>query len=188
MKKELLGILEKYKQKIPNEKDRQDKLISFLNKQDEDKITDWNNFEGHIVASGFIYAKNEKKFLVLYHKDMKMYLYPGGHMDKYDKTPLSAAIREIAEETSIRNIEQINIVNDALIPIDIDTHLIKYNERLNLPEHFHFDFRYLFTVEKTQDINVDTEELSKFKWISISELLEDKNYGNVALKICNLLE
>ena len=117
-----------------------------------------------------------------------MYLYPGGHMDKYDKTPLSAAIREIAEETSIRNIEQINIANDSLVPIDIDTHLIKYNERLNLPEHFHFDFRYLFTVEKTQDIKVDTEELSNFKWISISELLEDKNYGNVALKICNLLE
>ena len=58
-----IEILEKYIQIFPNEKDRQDKLISFLNKQDEDKITDWNNFEGHIVASGFIYAKNEKNSL-----------------------------------------------------------------------------------------------------------------------------
>ena len=61
-----LQFLEKYIQIFPNEKDRQDKLINFLNKQDENKITDWNNFEGHIVASGFIYAKKEKKFLVLY--------------------------------------------------------------------------------------------------------------------------
>lgn len=187
MKKLLLNILEKYILTFPQEKERQARLANFLNTQEEAYITDWNNFQGHIVASGFVYAKEDRKFLVMYHKDLKRYLYPGGHMDKCDETPLKAAIREIEEETGLYNLEQLNIAEDMLIPIDIDTHLIGYNERLNLPKHFHFDFRYLFTVDKVQDIKMDTDEMSDYKWISIEELKNDENYGSVALKIYNLL-
>jgi len=178
VKKELIDILNKYLETYIDEKERQSILISYLNEHTDQEIIDWNNFNGHIVASGFIYAKEENKFLVLYHKDLKMYLYPGGHVDVSDKNILEAALREVYEETGLTNLEQLDI-----IPIDIDTHIIGVNERLNLPEHYHFDFRYLFMVDRICDVKIDEDEMGDYKWIDINELSNDINYGKVVNKI-----
>lgn len=47
------------------------------------------------------------------------------------------------EKTGLSNLEQLKLFENEQIPVDIDTHLIGYNKRLNLPAHYHFDFRYL---------------------------------------------
>lgn len=127
--------------------------------------------------------KKEQKFLVLYHKDLKMFLYPGGHINENDKIPLQATKREIFEETSLKFLKQFILSENELIPIDIDTHLIQYNKRLNLPEHYHFDFRYLFIIEKIPQITVEKEELSSYKWIDRNELKKDPNFGKIGEKI-----
>ena len=44
------------------------------------------------------------------------------------------------------------LTKNKMVPIDIDTHRIGYNERLNLPEHLHFDFRYLFVIAHFLDV------------------------------------
>ena len=112
-----------------------------------------------------------------------MFLYPGGHIDSSDINALEAAKREVKEETGISNVKEIALSNNELVPIDIDTHLIPYNERLDLPEHYHFDFRYLFTIENIKEVKLDLSESSNFKWISIEELENDKNYGKIVKKI-----
>ena len=177
MKDLVLKIINEYLNTFPNEKERQEIFIKYLNDHKDEELTDWNNFDGHIVASGFVYAKEEQKFLVIYHNDLKMFLYPGGHIDSRDVNPLEAARREVKEETGIE------VSNSELVPIDIDTHLIPYNERLDLPEHYHFDFRYLFTIENIQEVKLDLTESSEFKWISIDELKADKNYGKIVDKL-----
>lgn len=181
-------ILLKYLEIFPNEKTRQEKFMEYLNYHTENQVIDWNNFNGHIVASGFIYAVKEKKFLALYHKDLNMFLYPGGHIEKPDKDILYAAKREVKEETGLQKLEHLNISRDETVPIDIDTHKIPYNSRLDLPEHYHFDFRYLFTVNEIKDIKIDDSEHSEYKWIDITELCNDKNYGKVATKIIEIID
>ena len=187
MKESLINLLNSYLILFPEESERQKLLIEYLESHKDDELIDWNNFDGHIVAGGFIYAKEENKFLVLYHNDLKMFLYPGGHVDNDDVNTLFAAKREIYEETGLNDLEQLIVSDNELIPIDIDTHKIGYNERLNLPEHYHFDFRYLFVVDKIQDIKTDVEEMSGYKWISLDELTNDPNYGKVATKIKKLI-
>ena len=182
MKELLLKLMNDYLEKFPNEKDRQSEFIEFLNSHNDEEITDWNNFDGHVVAGGFIYSKFDKKFLVIYHNDLKMFLYPGGHIDSSDVNPLEASKREVIEETGISDINEVIISNNELIPIDVDTHLISYNERLNLPSHYHFEFRYLFTIDNICDVKLDFSESSKFKWISKEELSQDKNYGKIVDK------
>ena len=59
MKELLLSIINEYLNVFPNEKERQQKLIEFLNNHNDEQITDWNNFKGHIVASGLVYSKLE---------------------------------------------------------------------------------------------------------------------------------
>ena len=182
MKELLLNILNEYLKIFPKEIERQQELIEFLNNHKEEQITDWNNFDGHVVAGGFVYAKDEQKFLVLHHKDLNIFLYPGGHIDKDDRNPLDASIREINEETGLKNIIEFTISNNELVPIDIDTHLIDYNRRLDLPEHYHFEFRYLYVIDKIENINVDSNESSEYRWISVEELKQDENFGKIADK------
>ena len=177
-----LKLISEYLLIFPNEQERQEKFIEYLNSHNDKQIIDWNNFDGHVVAGGFIYAKKEQKFLVIYHNDLKMFLYPGGHIDSSDNNPLEAAKREIKEETGISNISEYTLLNNELIPIDIDSHVIPYNERLNLPEHYHFEFRYLFTIDCIQEVKLDIDESSKFKWISKDELRMDKNFGKIVKK------
>lgn len=183
----LLKVIDDYLLLYPEERERQSQLLTYLQSNDYTQIVDWNNFDGHIVAGGFIYAKEEHKFLVLYHKDLKMFLYPGGHMDNQDKTPLETAKREIREETGLVNLNQLKLVENELVPFDIDTHLIKYNDRLKLPEHYHFDFRYLFIVDKICKIKIEETEISNYKWIDINKLKNDLNYGKIANKILKIL-
>ncbi|MCI9233424.1 MAG: hypothetical protein HFH08_02355, partial [Bacilli bacterium] len=57
MKSNLLKILDDYLLLFPEEKERQSRLLDYLEKSKDKDIIDWNNFKGHIVAGGFIYAK-----------------------------------------------------------------------------------------------------------------------------------
>lgn len=183
MRDELLNLIDKYLEIFPEEVERQRQLQEYLMSQTDASIVDWNNFSGHIVAGGFIFAKKEKKFLVLYHKDIKSYLYPGGHVDASDINVLEAAKREIKEETGIDNLQQFILGNNEMIPFDIDTHMIGYNERLDLPEHYHFDFRFMFIVENMEDINIDLDEHSNYNWVDVLELANNFNYASVVKKI-----
>lgn len=183
MKEALLNTIDEYLQIFSQEKEKIKPLINFLSSHNEEQFTDWNNFDGHIVASGFVYSIKEKKFLVLYHKDLKMYIYPGGHIDKSDASVLEAAEREVKEETGLQDLNLFEISENKMVPMDINIHYTKYNERLNLPRHTHFDFRYLFTINEISDVNIDLEESSDYKWISMSELESNPNYGTIAEKL-----
>ena len=187
MKNLLLDSVKMYLDIFPEEEIRQLDLINYLNLHNDKDVYNWNNFDGHVTVGGFIYSREFNKFLMLYHKDLNMYLYPGGHIDTSDGDMLSAVKREIREETGLINLEQLTICDNKLIPFDIDTHLIRYNKRLDLPEHFHFDFRYLFFVDKVENVDVDNTELENYKWISIDELRNDSNYSNVVMKLEKLL-
>lgn len=188
MEKEIItNAVNKYLDFYKDEKDRLHIFLEYLKKFNGKEIVDWNNFGGHIVAGGFIFSLEEKKFLVLYHKDLKIYLYPGGHVDKEDANPLVTSRREVLEETGLDNLNLLKIVEDEVVPVDIDTHMIPYNERLDLPPHYHFDFRYLFVVEKIDDIKVDTDELGDYRWIDMEELYDNQYYGRIASKLDRLL-
>lgn len=187
MKEKIEYIIKKYLESFPEEQERQARLIEYLEKHNKSEIVNWNNFDGHITAGGFIYAKAEKQFLLVYHKKLEMYLYPGGHSEITDKTPLDTAKREIEEETGLNNLKLVS-QSENIIPLDIDTHKIPYDEKRNLPEHYHFDFRYLFVIEKITDINIDIEELQKYEWIGLEELSKHHNYGKIIEKIKNMIE
>ena len=70
-----------------------------------------------------------------------------------------------------------------ILHIDMDTQLIPYNERLNLPEHYHYDFRYLFTVDTIEEVKIDLSESPSFKWITAEKFGEDENFGKIFNKL-----
>jgi len=169
MKETLLKTINEYFKIFPDEEERLKILKNFVSQNSYSDVTDWNNFYGHIVGSAFIYSLKEDKFLALYHNDFKIFIYPGGHVDKTDLNILDAAKREVKEETGLEDYQVYNISNNPLLPIDIDIHNISYNEKLDLPEHLHFDFRYLFIIDHIVNVKTDPNEMRTYKWISINE-------------------
>lgn len=183
MKEILLETLNKYLNIFKEESERQERLFNYLKSTDDKEIVNWNNYQGHIVAGGFIYAKEENKFLMLYHRELQMYVYSGGHAEISDSTPLETAKREVLEETGLSNLVQFKITDDELVPIDIDTHFIPYNNFKNIEEHYHFDFRYLFVIPKIENIAIDNQESENYKWVDLEELKKSSTYVLVASKL-----
>lgn len=54
------------------------------------------NLDGHVTASGLVVQGG--KALLIFHPYIKRWFQPGGHIDEAD-SPVSAAIREVYEET-----------------------------------------------------------------------------------------
>lgn len=187
MKHIINKIIKKYLEVFPEEKERQSKLIKYLEKNDDSQIVDYNNFEGHITASGFIYSLEEKKLLMIFHKKAQCYLNSGGHSDIEDESPLITAKREIQEETGITDLKTIGITDDEVIPIDIDTHIIPYDAKRNLPEHYHFDFSYFFVVDKINNVEIEKEEVDNYKLVNIEDLYDNNHYEKMIFKIKKLL-
>ena len=187
MKETVVKIFNDYLSLYPLEKDKLELFSSFLVNHQDEELTDWNNFDGHIVASGFIYSKQDKKFLLLFHKDFNMFVYPGGHVDSDDESILEAAKREIKEESGLDELTYLPVSDNLLVPFDIAIHKVGYNERLNLPEHYHFDFRYIFSLDNLSDVHVDGDEMSDYKWVDLDYFRTNHHYGNVADKLAKYL-
>ena len=167
MKNNSKHYLSNYLELFPEEKKDLTLLIEQLS--GDLSCTDRKNFVGHITASGLVLSQ-DKKVLVIFHNVLKRYLQPGGHVEKEDKNLVEAAQREVLEETGLQNcmLDKWCIENQS--PILIDTHRIPANPKKGEDEHFHHDFLFLFTTQDT-NITLDTSEVSDYRWVEISSLL-----------------
>lgn len=120
-----------------------------------------DHLPGHVTGSAWVVNEPRSKVLLLHHRKLNRWLQPGGHADG-DENILSVALRELQEETGIRNVKQIS-------PgiFDLDIHPIP--ARKDFPNHFHFDVRFCFEADEIEKI-MESEESLEVKWISIEEL------------------
>lgn len=120
---------------------------------------------GHITASAFIIDKKNEKIVLLHHKKLDKWLQPGGHCDG-EENVLKVAIKEVFEETGII----IDYLESDIFDLDIHT-IPSYK---NIPQHEHFDIRFLFDLDSTLP-TVINEESNQLAWVSVNDL---ENYTN----------
>jgi 8-oxo-dGTP diphosphatase len=114
-----------------------------------------------VVASGVLLKKG--KVLLIRHRKLGVYLYPGGHVEK-DETPVEAVIREFEEETGLR-VEPIGPMHG--ISLVVLEEVVKYPDDV----HIHFDLVYL-----VREIG---GYLKEGVWINVSEIDNVETYPNV---------
>ena len=190
MRTDILQIIKEYLKYYCGEKERISKLIDFIEKsrKNDKDIYDSKNIDGHITASGLIYAKKEQKFLLLKHKKAKRWLQPGGHSEKEDKTILDTAKREIFEETGLKDLQLVSFFENKEIPFDRDTHYIPMNSKKDMPAHYHHDFRFLFMIDSIKDIKICNTESDGYKWVNINEIKENEDFRILIEKISNKID
>ena len=180
-------IVGEYLKYYPEEKENISKLINLIKHNKED-IFNRKNYDGHITASGFIYCLSEEKLLLLEYKALNILLQPGGHVENDDQDIISAAKREIFEETGLSDMQIISICNDINVPFDINIHYIPANKKKQEDEHYHYDFRYLFIINKLEDITINYSESNDYRWIDINSLLTNKRFDSAIKKIISLIK
>jgi len=165
---ETVKIINKYFDTFPE--DREDLLV--LDKQSKGDIDffDRKNFTGHVVANALILSGDD--VLTIFHNNLRMYIQPGGHVDESDTSVIEATIREVEEETGIKNPTLDLWHKKTGLPIYIESHLVPENTNKKEDKHYHHDFMYIFRVE-SKDVSLQLEEVSDFSWVRIDDVLKN---------------
>ena len=117
--------------------------------------------QGHITASAWIVDEERTHVLLIHHSKLDKWFQPGGHSDGNADT-LAVAIKEAEEETGL-----------AVRPLsgkvyDVDIHTIP--ERKGVPEHLHYDIRFVLTAVRTPDELPGNREVKEIKWVPLTEV------------------
>lgn len=137
------------------------------------------NRKKHFTASALIV--DDGKVLLLHHKKLGVWLYPGGHVEDTE-TPDQTAIREVKEETGL-DVEIISGRDSNLsdASADVSSLHIPYAVLCEMVgDHYHNDIIYLCKlVSKNCDkLNYNSNESSGIKFFSENELDNIKLFPN----------
>lgn len=167
-----MGILEDIKNYTPyNEREIKDKavIIDFIEKNND--AFSRNNLLAHMTASAWVTNKNRNKILMAYHNIYKSFSWLGGHCDDNENC-LEVAIKEVQEESGIKNVKPISNEIFSLEVLTVDGH-IKKGEYV--PSHLHLNITYLLEADDSESLVVKEDENSAVKWFNINEAVESSN-------------
>ena len=142
-----------------DEQESQDKetILAFLDCF-ENALTRQNVF-GHLCASAFVLSADGTKALMLHHKIMNDYIYPGGHADGISDL-YSVALREVEEETGLVVEPVIGKKIFSVQAAPVKGHVKKGKF---VSAHNHYDVLYLFRAKE--------EDMDKIR------IAEDENFA-----------
>lgn len=156
--KGILELLSAYSCTSDSEKSIKKRFIDFVETNED--CFERHLLIGHITASAFVFDPKKHKTLLIHHKKLNKWLQPGGHCDGEEDT-LAVALKEVFEETGL----QIENIGQEIFDLDIHT----IPESKEVPEHEHFDVRYLLLADSKIPL-VQNHETNQLKWIDLSEM------------------
>lgn len=97
---------------------------------------------------------------LIFHKNLKLWVQPGGHAEPGEDDPSLVAAREAEEELGV------SLGGEVPELFDLDVHRIA--PRGGLPSHLHFDFRSLAVIDHV-DLAPATDA-AEARWLTRSEI------------------
>ncbi|QSE95963.1 NUDIX hydrolase [Fulvivirga lutea] len=155
-------LLDKINNYSPEDNDEQLFRANFLEFISNNK----NCFErsllkGHITGSAWIVNQTYDKALLTHHRKLDKWLQLGGHADG-ETDIIKVAKKEAKEESGLSNLR---LLSEDIFDIDIHT----IPERKGIPEHLHYDVRFLFQAVDHVPLLINHESKA-LKWVPLKEL------------------
>lgn len=151
-----------------NEQESADKISMCNLLSNFDDILTRKNTIAHITCSSLAFNKSHDKVLMVYHNIYDNWSLPGGHADG-EENFLDVAIKEIKEETGVKNIR---VVNKNIISLDILPVKSHIKNGKFISSHLHISLVYLLEVDENENLRVKEDENSDVRWIDVNTVLD----------------
>lgn len=159
--------IEKY---VPiNDQEKKDKEFMLKVFEDFDDVLTRENEYVHFTSSAFVVNKNRDKVLMIYHNIYNSWGWTGGHADG-EEDLLSVAIREVEEETSVKNVKVLN--NGEIVAIDTLPVAGHVKRGKYVASHTHLSVAYVFEADENDQIRIKEDENSNVAWQDIDKAVE----------------
>lgn len=145
----LRAALEDYAHRWPGESAAVDGFLVLLDDASDPFVPE--RLAGHFTASAWLVDSTGTRVLLTHHRKLGRWLQLGGHADG-DRDLAASALREAEEESGLRDL----VVEPTMF--DLDSHLIP--ARADVPEHWHYDVRYVVHARGATDFVVSEESLA----------------------------
>ncbi len=157
------------KKYIPvNEQEKCDKELMLQYMADNANYLERENLVAHFTASIWTVNKERTKTLMVYHNLYDSWSWIGGHADG-DEDLCAVALRELREETGIRNAALVSRDIFSLETLTVDGHVKK---GIYVPSHLHLNVTYLAEADEEEELIVNEAENRAVKWWSLEEALQ----------------
>ena len=118
---------------------------------------------GHVTGSAWIVSPDRSQILLIHHRKLDRWLQPGGHADG-DPDVAAVALREAQEETGLTSLKLIASTECKPAIFDVDVHQIP--ARNQVPEHLHYDIRFLLEADPDEPFGF-SDEIKAIQWFSL---------------------
>jgi 8-oxo-dGTP pyrophosphatase MutT (NUDIX family) len=155
----LLQLLSEYQPDDPTERAMLQSTIDLVREYPEE-CASRTLLHGHLTASAWILNTNRTHVLMTHHRKLNRWLQLGGHADG-DLNLERVALREAREESGLTSVRSV-----AATPFDVDLHTIPSHN--GVPEHLHYDVRFLCLADEAEPLILSDESLD-LRWIALRE-------------------
>ena len=150
-----------------NQQEEKDKQVMLAYIDTFNNILTRENDFAHFTASSWVMNKEKTKVLMIYHNIYQSWSWTGGHSDG-EADMLKVAIKELKEETGVKEVKVLNDNNPFSIEIlTVDGHKKRGNY---VPSHLHLNITYLLEVDEKEIVRIKEDENSGVKWFLIEEV------------------
>ena len=156
--------IENYKPYNEQEEKDKDVMLKYINTFDD--VLTRNNEFGHFTASAWVVNKDRTKVLMIYHNIYNSWAWTGGHADG-EEDLLGVAVREVKEETGVKNV--VPLSND-IFSLEIATVNGHVKRGKYVASHVHLNLTYLLEVDETESLMIKEDENSGVKWINFEDV------------------
>ena len=162
-------IIQDIEKFIPyNEQEEKDKEEILRRLKNNEKLLTRDNKSAHLTASAWILNQDHNKVLMAYHNLYDSWAWLGGHADG-ESDLLKVCIKEVKEESHIKDIKVLTLDIFSLEILTVDGH-IKKGEYVS--SHLHLNVTYLLEANDQQTLSIKEYEISNIGWFLLDDALK----------------
>jgi len=147
------------------EKDRQ-VMLDYILKNPDYLLR--SNLIAHFTVSIWTVNKARTKVLMVYHNIYNSWSWIGGHADGEENLK-SVALRELQEETGVKNARLLSDDIFSLEVLTVDGHVKKGQY---VSSHLHLNVTYLAEADETEELTVKADENKAVRWFLNEDALK----------------
>ena len=151
-----------------NRQEELDKIEILRQLKSQKNIFSRDNKAAHMTASAWVVNRGRSKVIMVYHNIYDSWSWMGGHADG-DEDLYSVAVREVMEESGLRQIKPVTEDIYSLEILTVDGH--EKNGKY-VSSHLHLNITYLFEADEKAGLNIKPDENSGVGWFDLDEAIK----------------